>query len=418
MTLARTQIPLSDPDMTAVGDENEIRDQLSAAMRELKETSTETAGGGAAPAPVEPSAEAPAERPEDAGRPRGPDGKFLPKAGEPEAKTETKPVVDKAQADKTPEKGSGEAQTPQAPGVPNTLPDPDKLAFQKLTPDAQALVSRREQHWNQVMAGKGREIAELTQHKQRYGRIDEVLAPYRPQMAKMGLTEDQALRQLFGLRDFAIQNPREFLVDWAKQHNIDLASLVPKPAGEDEYVDPQIKKVVDRLSTIEQQTTQAQQRLQQEERQRQEAMEAEVVSAIQQFRTATDEQGNLKYPHAQKLWDLMEPIAERIRKAHPEASHAAVMHVAYQRAERVHPETYALLQEKARQEWEAAQTKKQLEQAQEQERKRHAHVKEATRAAGSVTGSPGPGGAAPPQGTDSVEDDVRASYRAALAGRA
>ena len=367
-----------------------LRDAITAAF---DEQGTEPAGEGAAPDPVAPSAEASpsVERP-GVERPRGPDGKFIEKAAAEVAKPEPK-IDPKANGQADPAK----AAQPAAGAVPETLSPADRAAFAKLSPEGQTFVAQREQRWNEALTAKGREAATL---QRKLADYDDVVAPYQAELAQHGMTPAAAFRQLIGLRDFARKDPAGYIKWFAEGHKIDPATILGAPKA-DEYVDPQIKALNDRIAQFEGHVSS--QRQAEETR-----IVSGIVSAMEAFKGEKGADGQPAHPYFDQLEAEMTVITNAIRAKFPNAAHADVLKVAYDRAVWMNPQTRQATMTAREQAAEA----KRLKDAQ-------AHAAQARRASSPVRGAPGPGsGISKPIPSDDLRENISQAYDAQMNGGA
>ena len=380
-----------DRDTTTVDNshapDTSLRDAIDAAYTDME---NQTSGEGAAPDPGAPSAETKVERPDNAGSPqraRGPDGKFIEKSAAETEKAVKAPIDPKAAAAQQP-------PTAQPSGVPETLPAEGRAIFQKLPPDAQKFFAAREQQFNQAFSQRGRELSGL---QSKLAEFEDVVAPYHQELAVHGMTPGAAIKQLLGLRDFARKDPVAYAKWFIEGHKIDPASLGASQAAEQKH--PDIQRLESQLSQIQGHVTQAQQ-----------AEETRIVngivSAMTAFKQEAGPDGQPAHPYFDQLEPEMTVIAQAIRAKFPNAGHAEVLKVAYDRAVWMNPTT--------RQATLAAQT-----QAAEAKRRADAttHAAQARKAAVQVTGAPGGsgGGAKSP---DDLRDTISQAYDAQMNGGA
>lgn len=139
---------------------------------------------------------------------------------------------------------------PQPIDPPSSWSADAKEHFAKLPPDLQAIVAKRESEREGLLTQKSQEFAEKNKA---YEPIEQIIAPRRQVWAMNGMTEAQALNQLFALSDFASRTPEQFVQWFAGQHGIDL-SKASGSDGEQHYVDPAIAAMQQKLYAIEQHT--------------------------------------------------------------------------------------------------------------------------------------------------------------------
>ncbi len=213
----------------------------------------------------------------------------------------------------------------------------------------------------------------------RYGALNEIIEPYRQKFALKGQAPEQAIGALVAAWD-GLENPasRVDTLKWlASSYGVDLSKLYPpanghdpaspaNPAGEPEYVDPQVAALRDELSGLKQQQAQfisySQAQAQAQEEQRRTTIANEVAT----FRSSPD------HPH----FDIVEQSMSRLLRVDPEMGlqEAYETAVAANKTLRTAMEAERLAAEQQRFQAEAKQ-----------------RVERARAASGSVTGSPTPG---------------------------
>ena len=134
--------------------------------------------------------------------------------------------------------------------------------------------------------------------------LEQVLAPRRERFAMDGMTDVQAVQQLFALSDAAEKDPAAFIQWFAQQRGVDLSSLVqqPEPPAEpkaddielDEFSDPAAKAALEEVRAIKA-------RLEAQEKAQTDAQQQQFVQQVEQFKSAKDEKGALLHPHFEAL---------------------------------------------------------------------------------------------------------------------
>ena len=201
----------------------------------LRETLEAAASGDEgtpeAPAPVEtaapveaaPSIDGDTQEPAEAGaRPRGQDGKFIPKA----ADGAPAPAAAPAPIPETVELAPPEPEQPaQATRVPPSLPAALKAKFSTLEPDVQQAFVKLEES---VQTAK----AEWGKKAERLNRFDEILAPRREKLAYQGVDEIQAVQMLFAAQDILDRDPLQGLAYIARSYGVDLRQIAQQMSGD------------------------------------------------------------------------------------------------------------------------------------------------------------------------------------------
>lgn len=174
---------------------------------------------------------------DDAGQPRGPDGKFAPKAGEAPSGTTPPPAA----ADPNAVLGTA----PTVPRIPDAWGSPERrAAFEKLPPELQGLVTSREAEVAKEFTRNGDE--------RRFAReMKDVITPYMPMITAEGGNPATAVQSLLNtayvLRAGTPEQKAQALRTVAQQFNVDLAS-VTAPAA---FVDPAFENMTQRLDRLE-----------------------------------------------------------------------------------------------------------------------------------------------------------------------
>jgi hypothetical protein len=350
--------------------DDSLRSELEAAFGGSDEESTQDT-------PIEAAGDVPApEAPEVAetdGRARGPDGKFIPK-------TETPAVAaEKAPATEIPSTDAAKASTEAAQTATNAPPAgwtaAEKAEWTKLSPVAQAAISRREAE----IANGGRQWSE---EKRRY---EAVLSPVAEAARRNGMNTEQGLQALLNAQSFLERDPTAAIKWLAQSHGVNLATLAGQPDDVPSAQAPDIEAIVRQAvqRSVAPIVAPIQQRWQQEE-QRQTEMTTQMVV---DFAAAKDHElfGSVE----QDIMDLIPPLKER----NPNWSPQQVLQEAYDRAVFANPSTRQTLLATREQ---AAEEKRRTEAAQRATKARGAAV--------SVTGSPQ--GSAGQEPAASLRDEI------------
>jgi hypothetical protein len=252
-----------------------LRDQLSAAFKGEDGAPTDQANGQNA-------------------QPRGPDGKFAPKAGE------TAPVA----TDTT-------GQPPAAVQAPQGI---DPTVFNSLPPEVQ-----------QQVASTVARVEQQAAQYQRYDQLEQVIGPRRQAWAINGVSEAQAVNQLLALSDFAGQSPPDFIQWFAGQHGIDLSALSQQNAANDQFVDPVVQELREQVNQLTGQLnhiTTGQQQVQYNS----------LVELTAQFASEVGTDNQPLRPHFAELGGGILPYINQVKAENPHASPREVLAEAYDRA--------------------------------------------------------------------------------------
>jgi len=332
---------------------SDMEDDIRAAMAEVS-------GNAPEPAPVEevvvaPEAVIEAETPHDDsekaadGRVRGPDGKFIAKA--PEIVQDTPDQPSEAVADPA---------AKLAIRAPASWSPAAKATFDKLPPEVQQAVAKREQEIDHGLRRKSEEV-------KRYEPLEQVLAPRRAQWAAQGMDEVHAVKTLLAAQDLLEKNPMQGLEFLARSYGVNLNTAQPQgqpyqaqPARDSH---PEIAALKQQLQVLQSQV--------------QTAQTAPIVSQIDAFQ---NDPANLYFENVR---DDMAVLLHNGK--------ASDLKEAYEMACWMRPDIRPFLQTA------------QAPAAPVQDK-----AAQARRAAVSVTGSPGQ--TRIPKSNGSIEDDIRAAF--------
>jgi hypothetical protein len=357
--------------------------------RQVRDTAALAESGGAEPA----------ERVSD-DRPRGPDGKFVPKDGTQEGKND----------DLTAETGRepGVAEEPAPPAettaeVPAHWSQSDKELIAALPKEHQGKVVER---YKAIEAGFTPKLQELAEIRRNYDGAMQLFQPHMQALRQAGRTPSDIIAGYVQIERDLVQG-RQFVQqggvnDLGAQHvariistyNIDPGRVAALLRGE--QPEGNMGAAAQPPAAIPQQFLQAfnslEQRLNQREAADQAAKEAAVNSQMDVFINEKDETGQLKHPYFSELERDMTLLAQTMLSQGMQPTIADL----YQRAVYANPETRSKLLA--------------ANQAQEQRKaaaERKAQAVAATRAASSVNGSPGTGGSpAERRGARSLREQI------------
>jgi hypothetical protein len=332
---------------------SDMEDDIRAAMAEVSGNAPEPAPVEevAAPELVNTEAETPHDDGEKAadGRVRGPDGKFIAKA--PEMVQDTPDQPSEAVADPA---------AKLAIRAPASWSPAAKATFDKLPPEVQQAVAKREQEIDHGLRRKSEEV-------KRYEPLEQVLAPRRAQWAAQGMDEVHAVKTLLAAQDLLEKNPMQGLEFLARSYGVNLNTAQPQgqpyqaqPARDSH---PEIAALKQQLQVLQSQV--------------QTAQTAPIVSQIDAFQ---NDPANLYFENVR---DDMAVLLHNGK--------ASDLKEAYEMACWMRPDIRPFLQTA------------QAPAAPVQDK-----AAQARRAAVSVTGSPGQ--TRIPKSNGSIEDDIRAAF--------
>ena len=125
--------------------------------------------------------------------------------------------------------------------------------------------------------------------------MDQVLEPIRGQLQANGINEADYVGRLIQADKMLQQDPTRAIQYLAQQAGINLDTL---EAGEQQYADPQITALQERVNLLTNHLTE-------QERVQSEAQTNELYSHIDEFRARKDSDGNQLYPHFDKVRQAM-----------------------------------------------------------------------------------------------------------------
>jgi hypothetical protein len=201
-----------------------------------------------------PEAEAPAETVESApdkpasdDRPRGPDGKFVPKSAAPEKAPETPPAV---AAKTTTETEAAHPAAPEQQPEKVLLPrswqnEQRRQLFVKAPPEVQKALAEREA---EMEAG----VAKLQQRFQPY---EQLVAPIRQQLAIEGRSPEQYLSALMAADQMLRENPQQALGQIARMYGVNMPGA--QQAEPQDPVYAELQQVKSQLAQLQQAPQQA-----------------------------------------------------------------------------------------------------------------------------------------------------------------
>lgn len=333
---------------------SDMEDDIRAAMAEVS-------GAAPEPAPAEEVVAAPeaviaeaetlqddAEKASD-GRERGPDGKFIAKA--PETVQDTPDQPSEAVADPA---------AKLAIRAPASWSPAAKATFDKLPPEVQQAVAKREQEIDHGLRRKSEEV-------KRYEPLEQLIAPRRALWAAQGMDEASAIKTLLAAQDLLERDPKQGLEFLARSYGVNLNTAQPQgqpyqaqPARDSH---PEIAALKQQLQVLQSQV--------------QTAQTAPIVSQIDAFQ---NDPANLYFENVR---DDMAVLLHNGK--------ASDLKEAYEMACWMRPDIRPFLQTT------------QAPAAPVQDK-----AAQARRAAVSVTGSPGQ--TRVPKSNGSIEDDIRAAF--------
>ena len=341
-----------------ISQRDEVHNDVAAAIKQLK---------GEVDKPAETVIEdqpEPAAKSDD--RPRGPDGKFLPKE-QTAAPVTAAPEVITAPDEATKPIAAPSTATVEAPGP---WAADAKALWASLPPAVQAAVAKRESEMNEG----GRQWSE---QKRRY---EQMIAPVAQEAARLGMQPDQALNALMGAHHALQQNAPAAIAALAQQYGVDLTNLASNPPAPQPQHDPMVQQLTQTVSYLENQLNGF--------------LQNQTLGIVNQFSEGK--------PHYAEVEGDILKVLPLIKAENPELSPQQWLDKAYEQATWINPGVRAKL---------IAEQSQQAEQAKSEALK--AKAQQAAKAAVSIKGSSNGAAMAPKmnQGAadESVYDTVRRS---------
>lgn len=320
-----------------------------------------------------------------------------------EANQDTEPDVE-PQAEPAEPEGSSDAEPDSEPDTePDTEadlePEPisapehwsqeDKDQFAGLPDDIKPLYLDKVKS---IESGYNRKFEDLANDRKSldpYRALADALEPYKQQMDLQGLTPERYVGQLMAIGEQMRAKPEETIRWLAQTYGVDLAKP-DEGGGVDEYADPQ-------LTALEQRVSQLQTQLSQSQTNQQQASQDYVERQWQAFVGASGEDGKTLYPGADRLRSVISVKLTTLPDVPGETPQQAFKR-AYDEVKWADPEIRQSLME--------AERKAELAKTQEAEREkaRKADVQKAKKVGRQVKSSGKPTSEAPKQSKDWKEE--------------
>lgn len=179
--------------------------------------------------------------------------------------------------------------------APASLSEEEKAVFADLPDELQEFIRRREGERDSAFQKKTQEIA----------AIKSAFEPFKEMLSINGVSEAEAIQRLLNAQAYLQRDPLNALKQLAQNYGV-LDKLAPQKASEesDEYLDPTVAKLQKELEELKAQQNNY---LTSSQRQQQE----QVLQAIAEFKTATDDQGNPAHPYFDQVKHLMAPLVQQ-----------------------------------------------------------------------------------------------------------
>jgi|TARA_R110000782_G_scaffold6308_2_gene21646 hypothetical protein len=235
------------------------------------------------------------------------------------------PEDDVAKAAESDTESEGSEPVSQTITAPQSMSAKDRESFYALPPESQQWISDRVKAQEADYTRKTMEVAE---QRKVYDKLEEAIAPRRQQFAMNGMDEGTAIGQLLALSDYADNDPVGFSRYLLNQRGIPISALTTEP-GVENYVDPQMLEMRERMQGFENHF--AQQQDQQLE------YEGQIVSGvIEDFASSNPFYGELE--------GEMVPIVSALRESRPGLTSDQYLQTAYKMAVAANDEVSAKIE--------------------------------------------------------------------------
>jgi hypothetical protein len=285
-----------------------------------------------------------------------------------EAVTETEDVTQEL-TDEV-EEDDEEAEPDKVFQAPEHWSSDERTQFESLPPEAQEVLLERDKAFQKGYQEKAQAISAIT----------EALEPFKESLIRRGMTPQQAIGILFNAQDRLDNNPLDGILQIAQSYGVvdQLRDKFAPQADDDDFTDPGIKALHNKIEGLEGKLDQTAQGIQQQ------AIDA-GKQQLDTFKNAVDGEGNLLHPYFDKVMSLVTSYVKD----------GETLDSAYEKAQWTVPE------------FRDSQTKKVTEKTEEE---KAAKVKKAKRAARGVKTN---GKSDPEEGAEalSLHDDLEEAWR-------
>lgn len=165
-------------------------------------------------------------------------------------------------------------------------------------PERRELLQAWQDQWKESEGHLTRKQQEFADFRRNAEPLLEVIKPYSQYWAQQGMNPAQGITQVLSYAEALANNPAAVLPQLAEMYGVDLRQLV----AEQPYVDPEVAALKRQLAEIQQERQSWAQQQQHQQHNR-------IAQEIQAFQAATDEQGNPKAPHFDRVFDRMLGLA-------------------------------------------------------------------------------------------------------------
>jgi len=177
--------------------------------------------------------------------------------------------------------------------APEHWAEEDRETFSAQNEETKTYLLKRH---NEMEAGFTKKSQELAEQRKQVESHMAFVEKWEPHTKAMGIPLEHGLEKLLEadrtLRSGTPEQKKFVLDQIALDYGISVSETVA-----DEYADPQLKAIQDQINTLNGNIQTQKQQEQQRTAQVQQQSEVDAQTAIDAFKTETDEKGSLKYPH-------------------------------------------------------------------------------------------------------------------------
>jgi hypothetical protein len=260
------------------------------------------------------AAKAEVEKTDKPGKTAGPEDKAI---GDRGGRDDRKPSsVPKA---KSADRGAEDPREPQeqAIKVPERWPGEWKDTFSKLSPEGQKLMIDQHKGWERGYNQKFEEFAST--RKQLEAINSAVPEGMRQRMQERGVSAPQVISRLFALQQQSEADPVGFIADFMRRSKVDPGELAgrlstPSQQFNPAHIEPFLRPLQEKIAQLE---AERNERMSAKLNERNRSLEEAFASFMQD----TDESGESRYPHVERVADhiiaYLEANARRLAQLEP-----------------------------------------------------------------------------------------------------
>lgn len=214
-----------------------------------------------------------------------------PEAAETEAEEQDEP--EEPAEDETEAEDEDDEQEGEALAAPKHWSAEDKAAFDALPDELKPMWLEKSKSLEGGYQEKFQALARDRETLERLKPIDAAFEPYRERLALEGVSEAQVVQRLLAAQSYLERAPVEAIGWLAKSYGVDLGQFAPK-ADQDDFIDPTIAPLKQELDSLKA-------HLSQRDQQEQAQSQQQLLGQIAAFKSATDEAGQPKHPHFDRV---------------------------------------------------------------------------------------------------------------------